>query len=239
MDGTNKGTKSLHSSKNHCSDKHICLDSHDHCCGTSLIDELAAHFPYAVLAVAFSMVILGVFYSFNAFSLAVNSEHRLFHIFHYMHLLFAGTGTVLSFRRYSKSIIGSILAGLFIPAFFCTFSDAILPYFGGMALGLDMYFHWCFVDHLNMVLPFLLTGIINGWVLSTYSSDRHVAYSIKFHFLHIAASAMASLLYFAGFGFSDWMSSMGTTFLLMLFVVLLPCSLSDIVIPIWFAKKGK
>ena len=47
------------------------------------------------------------------------------------------------------------------------------------------------------------------------------------------------LLYFAGFGFADWMSSMGTTFLLMLFVVLIPCSLSDIVIPIWFAKKGK
>ena len=191
--------KTLH--RNQCTDKHLCLYAHDHCCGTSLKDELVAHFPYAVLAVAFSMIILGIFYSLDVFLQAVNGEHRLFHIFHYVHLLFAGTGTVLSFRRYSKNILGSIIAGLFIPAFFCTISDAILPYFAGNLLGLDMHFHWCFVDHLSMVLPFLIAGIVNGWVLSTYPSDKHINYSTGFHFLHIAASAMASLLYFAGFGF--------------------------------------
>lgn len=209
---------------------------HDHCHG-SFKAEILAHFPYAVLAVAFTLITAGVFYSMDFFAVKVKNDHGLFHIFHYLHLLFAGTGTVLTFRRFSKSFFGVFVAGLFIPAFFCTASDAILPYLGGLTLGLKMKFHWCFISHLNMVLPFLFTGIANGWALSLYASKEHLAYSTRFHFLHIFASAMASLLYLQSFGFSDWISNIGITFLFLIFVVLIPCSLSDIVLPLWFTKK--
>jgi len=217
-------------------EKNLSCHMHDHSYG-SFRAEILAHFPYAVLSVSFTLIVVGIFYSLGFFTDNVKNNHNLFHIFHYLHLLFAGTGTVLTFRRFSKSFLGIFIAGMLIPAFFCTISDAVLPYLGGLTLGLSMKFHWCFISHLDMVLPFLFTGIANGWALSVYSSEKHLVYSTRFHFLHIFASAMASLLYMQGFGFSDWMSNIGIIFLFLIFVVLIPCSLSDIVIPLWFAKK--
>ena len=74
-----------------------------------------------------------------------------------------------------------------------------LPFLGGYYLGIDMKFHWCFIEHLGRVLPFLVVGILNGYVLSNHSESGQIFYSRGSHFLYIFISSMASILYLAGF----------------------------------------
>ena len=207
-------------------------------------EEILCHLPFAIFSVALSMVFLSLI-SISGDQGAASGHHsiayKLFHNFHYLHLLFAGTGTILMFRKYSKSTLGGMVVGFCVPAVFCTMSDAILPYLGGKFINLPMHFHWCFLKHLDTVLPFLIVGIINGWVMSGHERSRQVFYSVSFHFFHIFISSMASILYLVSFGFQDWWTRMGFVFLYMIVVVLIPCTLADVVIPALFgkAKLGK
>jgi hypothetical protein len=201
-------------------------------------EEILCHLPYAIFSVALSMICLSLlsFISFGPGQAAVS--YRLFHNFHFLHILFAATGSMLTFKRFSKNIPTGILVGLLVPTIFCTISDSFLPYLGGLAFGLDMHFHWCFLSHLPIVLPFLFVGVINGWVMSSHQSNLRLFYSLGFHFFHIFVSSMASMLYLVSFGFSQWWELMGMVFLFLIFAVLLPCTLSDIVIPMMFARPS-
>ncbi len=198
-------------------------------------EELICHLPYAIISVALSMIALSILASVFQDPKILR---QLFHNFHYLHLLFAGTGTVLIFRKYSPSLIGALSVGFIVPAIFCTLSDSVLPYVGGWYLGLPMHFHWCFISHLSNVLPFLIIGIINGFIMSSHSSTRQIFYSQGSHFLHILISAMASILYLVSYGFTDWHTQMGFVFMFLILAVLIPCTLSDIVVPMMFAGGG-
>ncbi|MBU4269791.1 hypothetical protein KJ644_02830 [Candidatus Dependentiae bacterium] len=222
----------------------MCCESESHCekgqleRHNTIIDEIVCHLPIAIFSVAMSMVVLSFLYYVNPAENKLGA-YRLFHNFHYLHLLFAATGTVLTFRRYSKNKMLAIIIGFLAPAFFCTLSDMILPYFSGRLLGVDMSFHWCFVKKLSRVLPFVFAGMLNGWLMADHDSNKHLFYSQGFHFLHIFVSAMASILYLVSFGFSNWYNQIGFVFILLIFVVLAPCTLSDIVVPMIFARRDK
>jgi integral membrane sensor domain MASE1 len=123
-----------------------------------------------------------------------------------------------------------------VPACFCTASDAFLPYLGGKFIELNMHFHWCFLKHLDVVLPFLCAGIINGLAMSSHPTSRRFFYSVAFHFVHIFVSSMAAMLYLMSFGFYEWWERMGFVFIFLIFAVLIPCTMSDIVIPMLFAR---
>lgn len=221
-------------------DSHSQNHSHHHSHQQhAVLTEILCHLPYAIFAVAFSMVLLSLisFFSYNNYQGVLC--YRLFHIFHFLHLLFAATGTMLTYRRYSTRVMGAILTGFFVPAIFCTVSDAFLPYIGGLMVGLKMQFHWCFLSHLDTVIPFLVVGMINGWVTSSHPANVRIFYSIGFHFLHILISSMAAILYLVSFGFTEWWSYMSFVFLFLIFTVLVPCTLSDIVVPFFFAHRKK
>ena len=98
-------------------------------------------------------------------------------------------------------------------------------------VGLPMELHWCFWSHLGTVLPFLTVGVLNGLAIAHHQSSKHLFYSASSHFIHIFVSSMASVLYLVSFGFWNWWSSMGFVFLFLLFAVLVPCTLSDVVVP--------
>lgn len=200
---------------------------------STIWQEIQCHLPYAIFSVALAIMVL----SFMSYSSNGRAEYRLFHSFHFLHILFAATGTVLMFRKYSKNIKAGIFAGFFIPTIFCTISDTMLPFLGGKLLNLKMSFHWCFLSHFDTVLTFLVLGVINGWVMSNHEASRQLFYSIGFHFFHIFISSMASILYLVSFGLSHWWSKMGFVFGYIILVVLIPCTLADIVIPIVFARQ--
>lgn len=214
----------------HSHEKNDVLEHH-----ASVWDELVCHLPFAVFSVALAMVCLS-FVSYLDMATGKSLAYRLFHNFHYLHIVFAATGTVLVFFKYSKNMILGLLVGIFVPATFCTVSDAFLPYLGGRFVGLDMDLHWCFISHLDVVLPFLLAGIINGLAMSTHPMSRRLFYSFSFHFVHIFVSSMAAILYLISFGFYEWWDRMGFVFVFLVAAVLIPCTMSDVVVPMLFAK---
>lgn len=213
---------------------------HDH--GHNLRNELLHHLPYAIFSVAFALIVL----SFVTFGFKITAAHEarkgasiLFHSFHFMHIVFAATGTIITFARFCKSKYQALLIGIWSPVLFCTLSDSILPYLGGRALGVQMSFHLCFFSELANIIPFLLIGIINGFILSRHSDENQKVYSIFSHFIHIFVSSLASTFYLVAHGFMDWHKDIGFVFLFIIIAVVIPCTLSDVVVPMAYARKIK
>ncbi len=213
--------------------------SHNH----SVYDELICHLPYAIFSVAFGLTIL----SFISVLLIGSSDPRiikkgakaLFHSFHFMHIVFAATGTIITFRRFSKSIVKATIFGIISPAIFCMLSDAVLPYLGGRMLGIPMHFHICLLSNPLRVLPFLFVGVLNGLVMSKHHSSKQWLYSISSHATHIFISSLASVFYLVSHGFTKWDAHIGNIFLFLIIAVVVPCTLSDVVAPMAVARADK
>ena len=76
---------------------------HDH----TIIGELLCHLPYAIFSVACGIAILSFLSAVtlgNAVDpkLAKKGAKILFHSFHFMHLVFASAGTLITFFRFSR-----------------------------------------------------------------------------------------------------------------------------------------
>lgn len=214
---------------------------HGHACG-DLSSEIVTHFPYAVFSVALSFVGAALldYFSFGATPEVVrHGYHTLFHTFHFLHIVFAATGAMLTFFRFSNNVIKGVIVSAISTVFFCVLSDVLFPYIAGKMLGASMEWHVCFVSELRNVLPFLVIGMFNGWLLSQHQKNMHSYYSLWSHFAHIFVSSIASLLYMISNGFTDWAHSMGFIFFLMIMAVVIPCTMSDVVVPLFFAKDKK
>lgn len=207
----------------------------------SMWEELVHHIPYAIFSVAFCLVLLS-FFSTGTIGVKIDSErvcaqaHSLFHSFHFMHIVFAATGALITFFRFSQSLMRGLLVGIFVPAIFCTLSDSILPYMGGRMLGVDMHWHLCFATELSNVLPFLFAGILNGFVMSRHHISQQGYYSVFSHFFHILISSLASSFFLVSHGYLNWYEQMGPVFLFLVFAVVVPCTLADVVVPMTIAR---
>lgn len=209
-----------------------------------LQEEIMCHLPYAIFSVAFGLAILSFLAYGSCLASSTNAavcrgSHILFHSFHFMHIVFAATGTMITFLRFSNKIIKAFCIGTLSTMVFCTMSDVILPYIGGMMLGVTMKFHLCFLTELSNVLPFLVVGLCNGYLMSRHDSSRQGSYSIFSHFIHILISSFASIFYLVSNGFTDWYLSIGPVFIFLVFAVVVPCTMSDVVVPMMFARTDK
>lgn len=225
--------------ENHYSAHHHpdCSDTHDH---NSLYSELICHFPYAVFSVALGLVILS-FLSVMPLSnqMRASSSDLMFHCFHFIHILFASTGTYVTFARFSSNKSRAFLVSILSPIFFCSLSDVIIPYIGGNMLGVTMSFHLCFLSEYMNIVPFLVAGILNGFALSKDHHSKQGLYSLFSHAAHIVVSSLASLFYLVSHGFYDWHESIGTVFIFLVIAVVIPCTLSDVVVPMLIARADK
>jgi hypothetical protein len=215
---------------------------HDHSGENTILHELLCHLPYAIYSVAFSLIILSIY---SVFSIGLDSaiikkgSKALFHTFHFMHIVFAATGTVITFCRFSKNYFRALIVGFISPTFFCILSDAVLPYVGGTLLGVDMHFHMCFLKEPQRVIPFLIVGVINGFVMSMHHKSKQGGYSLSSHATHITISSLASTFYLISHGFTNWYASIGNVFILLIIAVVVPCTLADVVVPMTMARWGK
>lgn len=218
-------------------------EEHGHIHTHTFTSELVCHTPYAIFSVAFCLIIL----SFISFAFLGNlntpvfykGSRMLFHCFHFMHLIFAGTGVLITFFRFSKNIFKGIIVGALTTITFCTLSDSILPYIGGTIMGVKMHFHLCFISELKNVLPFLCIGLLNGIIMSRHHASRQTFYSVSSHFIHIFISSLASSFYLVSHGFVDWYHNIGFVFVFLIIATVIPCTLSDVVVPMALAKADK
>lgn len=207
--------------------------------------ELLVHLPYAILSVALGMIVLSFVQYFTQANGAIDtsnyrdSSSLLFHSFHFLHIIFAATGTMITYLRFSKKILRGIIIGMISTSFFCALSDVILPYLVGRVLGVPLHLHFCVVSELHNVLPFLAVGIINGFLLSRQHSGLLDLFSVASHFLHILISSFASIFYLFSHGFTAWQANIGLLFIFLIFAVVFPCTFSDVIVPLYFARNEK
>lgn len=246
-DGHTHGNQGSHGSHNDDSNGDQA-HSHEH--GHTIYGELVCHLPYAIFASAFALAILSfISVGHTDVKRLCITAHGLFHSFHFMHIVFASTGTLITFFRFTPRTPGSffggvsktkaLLVGIVSPMVFCTLSDAIIPYFSGMMMGVRMDFHLCFLTEWRNIIPFLVVGLVNGLILSGHHEGRRAVYSLFSHSVHILVSALASLFYLVAYGCTDWLDSIGMVFLFLIIAVVVPCSLSDIVVPMILAQNNK
>lgn len=226
----------------HVDDQHENSHGHHHESG-SFSEELMHHLPYAIFSVAVGMVILSLLdYTSGISSLgqvarkdACTGYHMLFHSFHFLHILFAATGTIITFSRFSKSFWQALLIGIISPTIFCMLSDVLLPFAAGRLMGVDMELHICFHRELQNVVPFLGVGILNGLILRRHHSAMLPIFSLGSHVAHILISSLAGLFYMVSHGFHNWYPHMGIVFLFLVVAVVVPCTLSDVLVPMYWA----
>jgi hypothetical protein len=208
----------------------------------SVLNEVICHFPYALLALTIGLITL----SMMTIDLPVDRTilhirfFSLFHTCHFMHILFAAAGCFLTFLRYSRNWLKGFIIGAIVPVIFCVLSDIILPYIGGIILGVPMHLHICFVTEYTNVGIFLIMGILAGTVLRFHVEQKHAGSFLTrwLHFGHILLSALASLFYLISHGFSTWARYIGPVYVLLVIAVVIPCTLSDLVVPVIVAKSG-
>lgn len=217
------------------------INCHEHD-GSNITEEIMSHMPYAILSVALSLI-GAAFMSFFTYGadpqMLHEGTHTLFHAFHFLHIVFAATGAMITFFRFSKDIVRGFIVCTISTVVFCILSDVLFPYISGVLLGADMDLHICFVSELTNVVPFLLVGLLNGWVLHKNKNGLQSYYSVWAHFMHILVSAFASLIYMIGNGFDEWYLYFGPIFILMIIAVVVPCTMSDLVVPIAFSGAKK
>lgn len=207
----------------------------------SLWEELICHVPYAGFSIAIGFVFLSVINFFGQTSLSAQAlhvgYHVLFHSFHYLHVVVAVAGAIVTFARFSRKIgLGVVIVSVIAPLF-CTLSDVVLPALAGRLLGVSMPMHICFLnahDALNWY-AFMIVGIICGAALVNNRASAKT-FSLTFHFFHILISSMASIFYMVGHGLENWYEVMGGLYLFLFIAVVLPCTLSDVVIPFFCAR---
>jgi hypothetical protein len=208
---------------------------------SSIWSELLLHSPYAIFSVAFGFVVL----SFSSFffigsNLATiqDSCGILFHSFHFMHIVFAVSGTMVMFMRFSRNALLGLVLAIISPTFFCLLSDVMFPYLAGNILGVHMDLHICLSSELHNVIPFTLIGLLHGYALSYRDKQQQSFVSLSSHAIHIFISSLASMFYLVGHGLHNWFPHMGIIFLLMIVAVVVPCTLSDVIVPMYFARFG-
>jgi len=155
----------------------------------------------------------------------------MFHLFHPIHLMLSAIATTAMFWRHEKRLIKSIVIGFFGSVGVCGLSDIFLPFLSGKLLGVkNMHFHWCVIEHPQMVFPFIIIGIICGII----AADR-IGQSTKFsHSSHIFVSVIASLFYLISYGVDNWVAEnvFPFIFIIVILCVTIPCCFSDIIFPL-------
>jgi hypothetical protein len=208
---------------------------------SSILSEIACHLPWATFSIAFGFILLSILHfmglAITRSSTVSHGYHILFHAFHYLHIVYAVVGTMITFSRFSSALFRGIILSIISPSFFCTLSDVALPTLAGNLLGVKMAMHICFISELHNIIPLLLMGLITGLVLRAHHEASLGFFSLGSHFVHILISSLASLFYMVSYGFDHWHESMGLLFFFLVIAVVVPCTLSDVVVPWYFARK--
>ncbi|MFC2051308.1 hypothetical protein ACFLT4_01075 [Chloroflexota bacterium] len=201
-----------------------------------MASELGHHIPFTAIGAASGIIIMLIIVLVKV---PLQVSQVIFNTFHPLHVVFSALTTTAMYRKYGNGKIwAAILIGYFGSIGIATMSDAIIPYLGGVLLGVEMQFHIPFIE--TEKVPFI--GIATWqWVNSAALIGIIIGYlrpATKLsHTAHVFISTWASLFYFAAFGVAPWLPLLHFLFLFLFLAVWLPCCVSDIVFPLLFVGK--
>lgn len=188
-----------------------------------LIHELKHHLPFTAIATAIAILSVIIL-----LQIKIAFPEDLFEIIHPLHILASSFVTSAIFYKYKKKILPSILIGVMASIIVGSISDVIFPYLGGNILSLNTSFHLPIIE-----TPFLiLIASFGGSILGISLQKTRLSHSI-----HVFLSAFASLFYLFAFSNAFSLIYIILAFLIVVISVIIPCCISDIVLPFFFLKK--
>jgi len=219
-------------------DHTLCGYEHEH----SFLKEIFCHFPIALISLSFSILIVIFFEEFlisNGYQFIKLMYLKLFHISHYIHILFASMSSLIMFLRFSKKnyIIGSIFS-LISSLFFCTVSDIILPTLSSSFFSQKILMHICFFEYSDAknIIIFSFLGILGALSINFGNRNKNIYISNWLHSAHVSMSCLAALFYLLSKTNFCIILNSGYLILILTFSVLFPCVLSDTLIPSFIGK---
>ncbi len=208
-----------------------------------IVQEFLCHLPMSILALLISLFFLiffdGIFSEIIAINIKKNLYLNLFHMSHYIHILFASFASFYAFSNVfltgKKAILGAFLA-LINSFLFCTLADMILPTFGTFFLDNNISIHLClfhFDDMMNAIF-FSLFGIFASYCLIHGNKKYASIVAKKVHLGHVWFGCIASLFYVFSQIQINIIFNISLLFIILFFSVVIPCIFSDICIPYFF-----
>ena len=192
-----------------------------------IITELKEHVPFTAAATAVA-VILTVFLLIKQ-NLVVHAI-SLFYIFHPLHIFFSAIVSTAIFYKYRKNVFLALGTGVIISVLIGSISDVILPYIGISLFNIPISFNLPALESPLLILGIAIFGSITGVI----------ARKTKFpHFIHVLVSVFASLLYIFAYSTNFSLLIIFLIFVITVISVVIPCCLSDIVLPVLFEEKMK
>ncbi len=191
-----------------------------------IVNELREHIPFTVLGAITGIIIMVVIALADVPSAV---SQTMFFTLHPLHVVLSAVATTAMYRKYGSGRFWvTLLVGYVGSIGIATTSDALVPYLGGILLGIDIKFEVPFIGEWWLITPAALFGVAIAYLRP----------ATKFpHFGHVLLSTWASLFYFTAFGAAEWIPLLPFIFLFLFFAVWLPCCVSDIVFPLLFTRK--
>jgi hypothetical protein len=218
------------------------VSGHSH--GDTIADELYCHIPVTIISMCLSLIIM-VFIC-EIFSIYAGFEKlvygKFFHICHYTHILFASMGSIATFLRFSRSsYLWGAVTSLINSMLFCSLSDIVLPSFVSKILGKSINMHICLFNSQDLfnILVFGFLGIICGVCMSFGEKRQSSSLCKKIHAGHIWMSCLAALFYIFSQNSVQFIDFAGTIVIALSCAVVVPCVLSDVLVPIVLVKHMK
>jgi hypothetical protein len=182
--------------------------------------ELKQHIPFTLVATIVAVGFIFVTQKTNFSS--------LFFVIHPLHIFTSAIVSSAIFYKYKKDFIQALIVGILSSIFIGTISDIIFPYLGGVIFQLKTEFHLSLIEEpITIILVSFFGGIIG---ITTKLTKLP-------HFLHVFLSIFASLLYLIAFSTITTTLQFIIAFLIVFFAVLIPCCVSDIILPLLFLEK--
>lgn len=190
----------------------------------SLAFEIKQHAPFTALATVLAIVIVVVI----RYSLKITIADHAFHLMHPIHVIASGITSAGMFYKYRQKIFFSLVVGIVSAISLGSLSDIILPYLGATVFQMHPHFHLPIIENTFLITGSALLGSVIG--ISTKRTKLP-------HFLHVGLSIFASLFYILAYTDAVSFSFFMIAVLIVFLAVLIPCCISDIVLPIFFLNK--
>jgi hypothetical protein len=189
----------------------------------AIIHELKHHLPFTATATLIAVLISLILIKIPNF----NSE-LTFGILHPIHILASAIVTSALFYCYKKNFFQAILIGVIGSIIIGSFSDIIFPWLGGTIFQFHPHFHLPIIEKPILILSASILGGIIG--VSTKITKLP-------HFVHVFLSVFASLFYLLTFSTTINIGYFIIAFIIIFIAVIIPCCLSDIILPFIFIKE--
>jgi len=198
-----------------------------------IFKELKEHIPFTAIGAATGIVIMLVLIFTNILE---SVSEASFEILHPLHVVASALATTAMYRKYGhKKIWAAVLIGYLGSVGIASLSDAIIPFWGGTILGIDIHLHIPFIS--TEITPFFglpAWAVVNGSALIGIIIGYFIPQTKVPHMGHVLLSTWASMFYFTAFGVAEWLPLLPLIFVFLFISVWLPCCVSDIVFPLLF-----